>query len=211
MSRAVRATRGTAGAASATLFAAASHALAGGAITWFAIVASAILALPLCTALAGRVGSLWRLALSVVVSQFVFHWSFSGLGLASGAAPDTAAASDFAAAVPHAAHLGTLTAFAPALVSTGTSTAGAAMWAGHALAAAVTIALLHRGERAFLRLVGMIRRALPTAAPQPIPVAGPRRAERMVTRAVSPLLDRVLASATISHRGPPSAAVGAGC
>ncbi|MBL3686615.1 hypothetical protein D3248_06570 [Leucobacter zeae] len=210
MTRAVRATRGAAGALSATLFAAASHALAGGAITGFAVVASAILALPLCTALAGRVGSLWRLALAVVVSQFVFHWSFSGLGIASGAAVD-GAAGESTPAGSHEAHLAALHAFAPTLVSTGLATSGTAMWAGHAVAAAATIALLHRGERAFLRLVRLIRRALPTAAPRPVRLARAERPEPAAPRAVAPLFDRLLASATISHRGPPAAAVRAGC
>lgn len=211
MSRAARATRGVAGALASTLFAASSHALAGGAISWFAVVATAILALPLCTALAGRIGSLWRLAIAVGVSQFVFHWSFSGLGASSGG-------TEGAGTAAHAAHLGGLVSLSPGVMVPDAGNPGAAsasadivMWLGHALAAICTIALLHRGEQAFLRLIGIISRALPTAVPQSIPVSVRRSLPLPTPRAVAPLLDRLLASATVSHRGPPSVVVGTGC
>jgi len=136
MSRAVRTARGAFGALTATVLAAASHALAGGDVTAFAVVTTALFALPLCVLLAGRTGSLWRLALAVSAAQFVYHWSFSGLGIAGSASS--------AEPVPlHAMHLG---AFAPALsgagagVAPGTGFAAADlwMWGAHALAALAT-------------------------------------------------------------------------
>lgn len=103
MSRAVRTARGTFGALAATVLAAASHSLAGGTSTLVAVVATAVFALPLCVLLAGRVGSLWRLAAAVVPAQFAFHWMFASLGVVS-VQPGGAAE----AVSPHAAHLGLL-------------------------------------------------------------------------------------------------------
>src|SRR5690606_28685168 len=96
--RAARTARGALGAGAATLLAAVSHALAGGTITPLAVGATALLALPLCVGLAGRIGSLWRLSLAVGASQFLYHWSFWGLG--------TSSAPGGAEPVPHhASHL----------------------------------------------------------------------------------------------------------
>ena len=202
MPRAVRVARGGAGAASATLLAAVSHSLAGGDMSWLAIVATAIVALPLCTALAGRVGSLWRLAAAVVVAQFLFHWSFAGLGISASTAGTSILGG---AAVPHSAghgahHLAAAS-FAPSAFGADTT-----MWLLHAIAAVLTIGLLHRGERAALALVGLLRRALPLDVPatraiplRPVPVPTlASTADRLARRLFSP--------AAITHRGPPRAA-----
>lgn len=76
--------RGWAAAVVATLLAAGSHTLAGSAapghdagpapIVWILTLA---LAAPLCTALAGRALSWWRLSLAVGSSQLLFHWLYS--------------------------------------------------------------------------------------------------------------------------------------
>lgn len=191
MPRALRVARGAIGAGIATLLAAGSHALAGGSITWLAVVATALVAWPVCTAFAGRIGSLWRLTLGVVAAQFLFHWSFSGLGATSSGAGSGAAVEP-----AHAAHLAAAQAFAPN-VSPDTT-----MWLMHAAAAVVTITLLHRGEHAFLALIGLLQRALPVTAAIPAPVVP----------SVSPLVDRSAASrlsewlfspSAITHRGPP--------
>lgn len=198
MSRAVRSLRGTAGALSATLIAAISHAIGGEQVSLFAIVATAILALPLCVALAGRVGSLWRLVLAVTSSQFLFHWSFSGLG--AGAAPFAASGSD--GSVPpgsHAAHLVALRSFAPQLAES--ASPGAVMWISHGLAAILTIALLHRGERAFLAVLRIVSRALPVSRPRAVPVVTPPRLPLADARAR--LRPQVALGCGISYRGPP--------
>lgn len=164
MSRATRTARGTVGALIATLFAAASHALGGGEAAPFAMLVAGVLALPVCVALAGRLGSLWRLGLAVTASQLLYHWCFSVLGAAAG-------------------------------------TAGAAMWVAHAAAAILTIALLHRGERAALGLARLIGRALPFALSRA--VSAPERTA--IRPAAAPARSRVSLAilSAISHRGPP--------
>ncbi|WP_053383557.1 hypothetical protein [Leucobacter celer] len=197
-SRAARAWRGLGGALAATLLAAASHGLAGGAISWLAITATAILALPICTALAGRVGSLWRLAIAVSASQFMYHWLFSWVGAGgtsrTGAEPVS----------PHAAHLGAQLAPTEIGALGQTASADTAMWAGHAIAALITIALLHRGERAFLALVRLVRRALPLRRASAVPVP-PRVPQLLSWGPIASVRSRLL-STVITHRGPPAAA-----
>lgn len=191
LSRAQRVARGGAGAAVATLLAAASHGLAGGTITWLAVVATSLVALPLCTALAGRVASLWRLSLAVVMAQFLYHWSFAGLGIAgtntAGADPEPL----------HAAHLAAVQAFTP---SASALSADATMWLMHALAAVVTISLIHRGERAFVALMRVLRRALALPAISLVTIE-----HRAFIVAKQPLAIRIgeRLFAAVSHRGPP--------
>lgn len=204
MSRAARIARGFSGAALATVFAAASHALGGGRVTTVAVVATIVLALPICVALAGRVASLWRLAVAVGASQFLFHWSFWALGapaLASGSAPASESAAGGGAVVsPHAAHLG---AFAATFDLAATGAADAAMWIAHGVAAILTIALLHRGEQAALEIFRRLRCALPFTLPQPVAPAPVTRIRQAGTYV--PLRSRLCALSAISHRGPPQA------
>ena len=199
MSRDSRVVRGTLGALIATLFAAASHAAAGGDITVFAVVATSIIALPLCVALAGRVGSLWRLAVGVGVSQFVYHWSFAGLGVASGAPSGGGIAES-----PHAAHLRQMQTFAPELATAGA--ADALMWISHAISAMLTIALMHRGEQAMIALRSLLTRAIPHAFTR---VPAPRFELPTVTRFESPvaLRDLLHARQVRTNRGPPARAL----
>lgn len=197
MSRAVRTARGAFGALAATLLAAASHAAAGGNVTPIAVIATSMFALPLCVLLAGKIGSLWRLSLAVIVAQFVYHWSFSGLGLAT-------SVSDLSGepVSPHAAHLGMLP---PALFMPEATTAYSAdvwMWAAHALAAILTIALMHRGECAVMHLVQVLRRAVPVRVPTLVRLPE-RRAILEIFAALPSRAERVFLSA-ISYRGPPA-------
>lgn len=195
VSRGARVLRGAAGALVATLLAAASHGIAGGVITWASVVATVIFTLPLCVALAGRVGSLWRLSVAVAASQFVYHWTFAGLGLTSGAATGAPMSS------PHAAHLAAIQSFAPDLASAGA--ADASMWFWHAVAAALTIGLLARGERAGNALLRTLLRALPVAVVRS-PLPAPRPALQLAAPRF-PLRDQLFSSAAITHRGPPCA------
>ncbi|MCB1274341.1 MAG: hypothetical protein KDB25_08125 [Leucobacter sp.] len=196
MTRAARTARGALGATVATLLAATSHGLAGGAITPIAILATALVALPLCVALAGRIGSLWRLSLAVGASQLLYHWSFWSLGTPGGG-------------IPLHAHGGVApmgfvdaTGMSGAVASTaGTGGADTGMWIAHAVAAVLTIALLHRGELAVTVLARLILRVLPLPRPRPITTTGPR--VRPVRLPVRPLHERLVALSAISHRGPP--------
>ena len=198
-SRGVRAARGALGAVAATLIAAASHALVGGSITWVAVLATAMLALPICTVLAGRVGSLWRLTAAVGAAQGIYHWCFAGLGIA----PSGASGADGAgAALPaHAEHLRAVTAFAPQLAATGV--ADLAMWAAHLAAAAITVLLLQRGERAIMALLRLVRRALPCVVPRVGVTAFPTPV-RLTADAAAMHVARILTAASITHRGPPA-------
>ncbi|RZT64476.1 hypothetical protein [Leucobacter luti] len=198
MSRGVRVFRGALGALVVTLLAAGSHSIAGGVITLASVVATVIVTLPICVALAGRVGSLWRLTAAVATAQFLYHWMFAGLGLVT----DPAASGGIAQA-PHAAHLAALQGFSPALADAGS--ADAAMWLGHALAACLTIALLHRGERAFVALRRALRRVVAEHQIQvPVPLARPAALPN--TPAAVSLRDRLLAASAMSRRGPPRCA-----
>lgn len=194
MGRGARTARGAAGSLAATLFAAASHGIAGGTITWVAVAVTAILALPLCTALAGRIGSLWRLAVAVGAAQFLYHWIFAGVGVAEAVGDATGAPAPL-----HAAHTTALAGFAPELAAAGS--ADAAMWVGHAVAAVLTIALLHRGERACLALARLVRRTLRRPLPRIVAVSRRPALRPLILR--TPLRVRSQARSAISHRGPP--------
>lgn len=193
MSRGVRTARGAAIAVSASLLAAASHALAGGEVTELSVLATAIFALPLSMALAGRRPSLWRLTLAVSIAQFVYHWCFAGFGLFS-------ERGGLSTPAPlHAAHLAQLESFVPDLATA--ATAGAAMWLSHAVAAVITIALLYRGEVAYRVLAQLVQRVLPRVR-FAIAVA-PRRVVLVPSRRVAAPLQLAQLS-PISHRGPPA-------
>lgn len=195
MSRQARTARGAIGAALATVLAAASHSLAGGEVSAFAVIVTAIIALPVCVALAGRIGSLWRVGLAVGASQFLYHWAFAGIG--------ASASLSLGAAFPmgsHAAHLASLQRFVPDAVEAGS--ADALMWALHALAAVVSTILISRGERAALALGRSLRRALP----RPVtPAAFERPAPAPILIEAPVLRDQVARFAAWSLRGPPLA------
>ncbi|MBN9613186.1 MAG: hypothetical protein J0H64_06950 [Actinobacteria bacterium] len=190
MSRPARTARGALAALASTLLAATSHALAGGTVTPLSIAATALVALPLCVALAGRLGSFWRLALAVCASQFLYHWSFWGLGISSPAGTTGPAGG-------HSAHLATV--FSPALVSTGIAEAW--MWAAHAAAAALTIVLLHQGERAVIGMARLILRTLPRTLPHIIELPG--RPGLLPRASFVRFQERLAVLSAISHRGPP--------
>lgn len=193
LSRAARTARGVIGAALSTVLAAASHSLAGGEISAFAVLATAIIALPFCVALAGRVESVWRVGLAVGASQFLYHWAFAGIGVTT--------ALSGASKLPsgsHAAHLASLERFVPNVVEAGS--ADTLMWALHAVAAVVSTVLVVRGERAVLALGRTIRRALPQRL---ILAAFERRQVQPVRREAPILRDQLLTYASWSLRGPP--------
>ena len=186
----------------ATLLAAASHMLVGGNTPApVALVATAIVVLPLCVALAGRERSLWRTSLAVALSQGLFHWSFGAIGAVTAQGSVVSGSGFAAAASPHADHLGSLGQFVPMLDSPG---AGWLMLAAHAVAALVTVAMLRFGENALLR----IREALASLGAQlvgklpALSVALPRGG-RVSTFGYAPARPLATSRASISHRGPP--------
>lgn len=193
LSRAARTARGSIGAALATVLAAASHSLAGGEVSAFAVFATAIIALPFCVALAGRIGSVWRVGLAVGASQFLYHWAFAGIGVSASFGADMAFPKG-----SHAAHLASLERFVPTVVEAGS--ADTLMWALHAVAAVLSTALIARGERAIVALGQSIRRALP----QPFNVAAFERRPAQPVRREAPVLnDQVRDYSSWSLRGPP--------
>ncbi|QIG38179.1 hypothetical protein G5T42_00700 [Microbacterium sp. 4R-513] len=190
--RQVRAVRGVAAASVATVVAATAHTLAGGGPPPPVLVAVVILlASPVAVALAGRSLALWRLALTVLVSQVLFHMSFA---IAAGATGEPAPA--------HAHHL-----VGPAWVHTPTASVAwppaPLMVAGHVVAAIVTVLALHRGERMLRALARGVRGLVGRVVEIPTPAS---------PRSVSPVLANVpdLRSSILSSekptRGPPRAA-----
>ncbi|TFB93544.1 MULTISPECIES: hypothetical protein [unclassified Cryobacterium] len=167
--RGARLVRGWLTASIAVFVAAFAHAAAGGnrpgALgTMLALVFSGLV----CTFLAGKSLSLFRMSASVLVSQFLFHVLF-GLGGGTGVALTVVAGSHHGSVTvipdPHAA-MGSM-----GLTSSGTAVAASAqmdawMWLAHVGAALVTIIALRHGEAAFRMLsdlVGLLASYLNTA------------------------------------------------
>ncbi|ALJ19834.1 hypothetical protein AOA12_07905 [Microbacterium sp. No. 7] len=197
-SRAPRVARAALAASIATFAALLSHVVAGGALPGpLGIAVPWVLSLAVCTMLAGRRLSLVRLSASVAVSQTLFHVLFV-VGAADG----------LPALGAHAHHSPVvLAAASPSLVP-----ADPAMWLGHAVAAVVTVAVLHRGERTVLALLRaaaglaawLRRRLLLLPAVPALAPAGMRRPRD--TGAVVVLRPRLGADA-VDRRGPPSLVV----
>lgn len=196
--RGPRVLRGVLAASVATFVALMSHLAGGGAMPgWVGVLVPWVLAVAVCTLLAGRTLSLWRVALAVAVSQFLFHGLFV-LGMFDAGATATLPAH-------HAHHAPVaLTPVATDLVPSDTT-----MWVGHLVAAVVTVAALHRGERAvrgILTLAGdlirTVRRRLATTLtgflPQPRrPVTGVAAGLVLVALGWHP--------SSVARRGPPFA------
>lgn len=198
-SRLRRLARGSAAASIATFAALVSHVAAGGALpSLIGIAVPLVLSVTVCVLLAGRRLSLTRLAIAVLISQTMFHVLFV-LG-ASRAVMETTPGHDHAAMLA-----GVLT------VSSGGSSAligGIGMWLGHAAAAVVTTAAIHRGERTLSAGVALITgvsawlraRLRVFTATLPAPAVAPRvRAPRVIAPVIVPAPVRVL-----RHRGPPA-------
>lgn len=146
-SRGRRLARGTTAASIATFAALVSHVAVGGAApTLVGVAVPLVLSIAVCVLLAGRRLSLPRLAIAVAVSQSMFHVLFV-LGATRSTMPTTPGHD-------HSAMLGVM--LAPSSVEPAALVGGAMMWAGHAIAAVVTTAAIHRGERAVTAGVAII-------------------------------------------------------
>lgn len=132
--------RGFAAASLATFAALAGHVTGGGQMPGLlGILVPWIFSFMVCMLLAGRKLSAIRLSISVAISQILFHVLFV-LG--------TITPSGQAVSHVHGAPLvlPASTGMTEAVVADGT------MWGGHLLAAVVTVAIAHRGERMLLAL-----------------------------------------------------------
>ncbi|GAB3153904.1 hypothetical protein GCM10027058_23370 [Microbacterium neimengense] len=147
-SRLPRLLRGATSAAVATFVALLSHVSAGGAVPGLlGIVIPFVLSLAVCTVLAGKRLSVWRLSVAVVLSQALFHTLFVvGSFALPGVGQEHHAMHGMGDAMPSAS-----VGMADALH------ADPAMWLGHAIAAVVTILALHRGERCVRALIELTR------------------------------------------------------
>lgn len=202
--RLVRAVRGGLAALSATFVALASHVAGGGQVPdLLGVVVPLALSLPVCVAWAGRRLSLLSLSGSVVTSQFFFHVLFV-LGAPSGSPVLTEAPG-------HAGHAGVVlpatAAHAAGQAGHGTGHTDLTMWLWHAVAAAVTVAVLYRGERMLVRLREVAGRAAAwllhgdAVAGRVVTYAGPAR-PGVPAAALRPLHPGPRLS-SVRRRGPP--------
>lgn len=188
--RAQRVGRGVAASAVATFLATVSHGAVDAALPSAINIAVALcLAAPVCVLLAGRTMSWGRLSVAVVLSQALFHGilavDLTGAGGAATGAHHGAVQTAWGVGptVEHASH-------APG------------MWAAHALAAAVTILALGRGERAVRAIARFFVRAVRALAP----VRGLGAADATTPAPAPLLLPRALTVlSAMRHRGPPLA------
>lgn len=139
--------RGSAAATVAIFAALAGHVSAGGEMPGpLGIIVPWLLSLMVSVLLAGRRLSVIRLSLSVAISQSLFHVLF----VLGAIAPATSLGGHVHGSVPLPLAEGALATVAP----------DAAMWLGHLIAAAVTVAALHRGERLLLALRDLAQQSI---------------------------------------------------
>lgn len=147
-SRQVRVVRGVAAAAVATFVALFSHMIGGGEVpSLLGVLVPLVASMWPAVFLAGRRLSLWRLSMTVAISQALFHFLFVLGAVPSSAAPLTSQG--------HAGH-GAMMVSPVVALSSSPAAVGAhsdpLMWLSHGVAALVTIVLLYRGERTLIRL-----------------------------------------------------------
>ncbi|WP_431807098.1 hypothetical protein [Microbacterium paraoxydans] len=193
--RQLRLLRAAAVSASATLIAAVSHTIGGGAAPHpLLILAVTVLFLAPTAVLLGLRRSRWRVAVAVLAAQAAFHLLFQLLG------SPTADADLDGTISPHVHHfdlsqLGGDISVRPL---------DAAMLLAHLGAAVLTTLLVWHAERIVRAVAGwfraLLRRASPTAT------SGHRRPSPL-RPLLSPPLDRAMAAA-VSRRGPPVCARG---
>lgn len=154
--RQLRALRGVAAAFLAAIVAATAHTLAGGGAPGPALVfAVGILGSPFGIALVGRRPTVLRTTAVVITSQLLFHMAFA---ITSGADSSRLVSG-------HAHHVAT-NASGAGLVIPDTP-----MTVAHLLAAAVTVAVLYRGERLLQAIARGIRSILARSGVVPPPTA----------------------------------------
>lgn len=180
-SRWTRVARGTAAASVATFVAALSHSISDGrGPSLFGVGASLVISILVCTMLAGRTLSTWRLVVSIGLSQFLFHTLFSGLGMPVALQHDM---NSMDVTLPH--------------VHSGTT-----MWLAHAVAAVVTIVAFRFGEQSFWGVIATARLLLDRLVVIVIPALDIPRPVVAVDGHFAPR-DLTLLLSSMRHRGPP--------
>jgi hypothetical protein len=203
-SRWARATRGLLASGVAIFVAALFHVAGGGAAPGPVPLALSLAFATLGSiALTSRRLSLWRLTVSVTLSQFLFHLLF---GLGSSTATLSPAGGGHL-------HLGSHLVMSVAAGASGHADMGivptsAAMWFSHAAAVLVTVIALRFGERAFWELfetarMGVARFAAHLAT---TPIALALTPAPAVEAEPSRLRDLGIPLGRLRHRGPPLAA-----
>ncbi|CAD5138843.1 MULTISPECIES: hypothetical protein [unclassified Microbacterium] len=187
-SRQLRFLRAAAVSAIATLLAAVSHTLAGGAAPHPLLIAAvAVLFVPLSAAVAGGRPSRARVAVAVLLAQAAFHLLFQLLG-----APTAGGASVIGT---HAHHLD-LGALAPLSPAPGPDTL---MLSAHLACAVLTTLLLWHGESVLRAIARWFQAALRRAA---TPTSAPPAPPRPLRSALRSPLDAAM-TVVVSRRGPP--------
>lgn len=149
--RSLRAVRGWMGALFSTSLAAASHALADGALPPLPVLGLVlVISAAICTAMAGPKNSLLRTTLAVVLSQGTYHliFSFAGNSPANGLLSNSGAHAGH-----HTVNLNPVRAELLAATPESLTAAMAWMQLAHVAAALATIAVLRRGESALRALL----------------------------------------------------------
>ena len=182
-------------ASSVAIFAAlAGHVTAGGSMPGaLGILVPWMLSFMVCVLLAGRRLNAVRLALSVGVSQFLFHVLFV-LGSITPAGATGGHVHGAPLVLPESGGI------------VETVAAGGMMWFGHAIAALATIVALHRGERLLIALRDLAqqsvrwlqRRVDAVLAPQSL-----RPAPRPTLRVEIAVLRSAFLLSTLRGRAPP--------
>ena len=159
------------------------------------IVVPWILSLMVCVLLAGRTLSVTRLSVSVGVTQFLFHVLFV-LGTITPSGQVSGHVHGAALALPASLPLSEAAA------------ADASMWVGHAIAAVITVAVLHSGERMLLglrdlavRVIRWLRRRLGVV----VFAQQPSAPGTQIVTADDGALPSPPFLATLRRRGPPLA------
>lgn len=182
-SRQLRLVRGAAASSIATLIAAVSHTIGGGAPPHpLLILALSVFLIPLAALLVGRTPSLSKLSFAVVLSQTTFHVLFVALG--------ATLTSSGIIGHQHTMVLGPL--------SSGVAP-DAGMLGAHVAAAILTIALLWRGERTLRGIARWVRTALRMRVPSlhsvwPLPASCADTARIYIS---------TIRISDVSQRGPP--------
>ncbi|WP_382308846.1 hypothetical protein [Herbiconiux sp. UC225_62] len=202
-SRGVRVARGLIAAGIAVFVAAFSHAAAGGEAPGPVGLALALaLSAVVCVVVARRRLSFTSLTISVLISQFTLHILF---GVGAGAGRGVVLTQ-----TTHHGHVAMTTATDASIAAPHPGHDSGWMWLGHALAAVVTIALLHRGERTVRDLLVLARTRLEIvwsltkiAFSEPLPARSQTRASGLPV--VDLLRDLGVLLGRDRHRGPPVA------
>jgi hypothetical protein len=202
-SRGVRVARGLTAAGVAVFVAAFSHAASGGGAPGGVGLALALaLSAVVCVVLARRRLSVTALTISVLISQFALHLLF-GVGAASSSGV-------LLTQTGHHGHIALTTVTDAGAMPAHPGHDSGWMWMGHAVAAVLTIALLHRGERTLRDLLAVARSRVEVlwtlvriAFVEPVPARSQRRPAGLPV--VDLLRDPGVLLGSHPRRGPPVA------